>query len=98
MFNSDEMNDLKDHLVQISAQIYELKRSLARLENHAEIKEALGVATEVEISCSVSRAISEVRATSPRHFDEVERAVISTLEAKAYDISQVRDHIRKALK
>ena len=93
----DKMNEIKDHLVQISAQLVELYASVSRLENHAEIKERTGVASLHDLEFATRHAIDECRANSSRHSNAVIRAVRVELEAKAYDVGALGDLVKRSL-
>jgi hypothetical protein len=93
----ERMDEIKNHLVHVSAQLVELRASLSRLETHSGIKEAAGIATPLEMSCAVTGAIRGIRATSLEHLDAVERAARVSLEAKAFDGNALRGLIRGEL-
>jgi hypothetical protein len=90
-------DDLKAHLVHISAHIVELQVMLSRIESHSGIAETMGVATTSEMSFAVDEAVLEIRASSIGDLSAVERAVRARLQAKAFDSRVLLDLIRTAL-
>jgi hypothetical protein len=97
MSESVKLNEIKDHLVQISAQLVRMAARVSRLEKAAGVNEAIGVASLPDLEFAARHAIDECRANSSRHLKPVLTAARVELEAKAYDVGLLSNPIKRSL-